>query len=52
MKIKNKYATGTQIMFYEIEMCEDNISGIINTLKLVEKTLHIISHLICPKHSN
>ncbi len=44
MKIKNKYVTGTQVMFYEIEMFNDTISGIINTLKLVDNRENLSYH--------
>lgn len=44
MKIKNKYVTGTQVMFYEIEMFDDNISGIINTLNLVDNRENLTYH--------
>jgi len=44
MKIKNKYVTGTQVMFYEIEMFDDTISGIINTLKLVDNRENLSYH--------
>jgi len=44
MNIKNKYITGTQILFYEIEMFSDNISGIINTLKHVDNRENLSYH--------
>lgn len=44
MKLKNKYSTGTQIMFYEIEMFDDTISGIINTLSVVENRENLSYH--------
>lgn len=44
MKIKNKYAIGTQVMFYEIEMFPDNISGIVNTLNLVDNRENLTYH--------
>lgn len=36
MKIKNKYITGTQIMFYEIELFPEYVDGIINTLNNID----------------
>jgi len=36
MKIKNKYAIGVHIMFYEIEMLSDYIDALINLISVVE----------------
>jgi hypothetical protein len=36
MKLQNKYAIGTHVMFYEIEMYPDFINGLINLLEAVE----------------
>jgi len=36
MKLKNKYAIGTHVTFYEIEMFEDFINGLINLLNNVD----------------
>jgi len=36
MKINNKYIIGTHIMFYEIEMVQEQTKSIINALSLVD----------------
>lgn len=41
MKLKNKYAIGTLVMFYEIEMYNDFINGLINLLEQVENKENI-----------
>ena len=46
MKVKYKFITGTQVIFYEIDMFEDNISGIINTLKLVDNRENLSYHFM------
>lgn len=44
MKLKNKYAIGTHIMFYEIEMYNDFIDGLINLIEPVENKENIYLH--------
>lgn len=41
MILKNKYAIGTHVMFYEIEMYSDFINGLINLLEQVENKENI-----------
>lgn len=41
MKINNKYAIGTHVMFYEIEMYKDFINGLINLIQDVENKENI-----------
>lgn len=42
MKLKNKYAIGTHITFYEIEMYKNFIDGLINLLNQVENKENIL----------
>lgn len=35
MRLKNKYAIGTHVMFYEIEMYKDFIDGLINLINQI-----------------
>ena len=44
MKLNNKYAIGTHIMFYEIEMYPDFINGLINLLEQVESKDNVYLH--------
>ena len=41
MKLKNKYIIGTHIMFYEIDMAEEHIQSIINTVNEVDNKENI-----------
>ena len=52
--LKNKYVIGTHVMWFEIEMFEDFVDGLINLLETVEnkenvtikKINYLIFHLI------
>lgn len=45
MKLNNKYAIGTHVMFYEIEMYTDFINGLINLINPIENKENILIHL-------
>lgn len=42
MKLKNKYAVGTHVMFYEIEMLHDHVDSIIAAVKQIENPENVI----------
>ena len=41
MILKNKYAIGTHVMFYEIEIYKEFIDGLINVLDQVENKQNV-----------
>jgi hypothetical protein len=41
MKLENKYAIGTHVMFYEIEMVSEHINSLINLIQTVENKENI-----------
>ena len=44
-KLANKYVIGTHVMFFEIEMYEDFIDGMVNLLETVENKDNVIIDL-------